>query len=114
MADHFRVQARSQGSTRILAVSGELDLAAAASVEEELNAALETATQLIVVDLETLDFIDSTGLSVLVRAQQRAREAGLELGLINPGAQVERLLNLTGLSERLTLTESLPEGPGGG
>jgi anti-anti-sigma factor len=104
---HFRVEARSQGQAQILAVSGELDLAAAASLEEELDRVLEAGSPVIVVDLKELDFIDSTGLSVLVRAHQRAQESGLELGLVNPGAQVERLLSLTGLAQRLTLSDSL-------
>ena len=89
----------------MLAVSGELDLAAASSLEEELDRALSSGSQRIVVDLKSLEFIDSTGLSVLVRAHQRAQESGLELGLVNPGAQVERLLSLTGLTDRLTLDE---------
>lgn len=110
MQSHFRVEAHSQGQTQILAVSGELDLAAAASLEEELDRALASGAPLIVIDLKELDFVDSTGLSVLVRAHQRAQEAGLDLGLVNPGAQVERLLSLTGLASRLTLPDSLREG----
>lgn len=89
----------------MLAVSGELDLAAASSFETELNRVLATDAERIVLDLASLEFIDSTGLSVLVRAQQRAHESGRELGLVNPGPQVERLLHLTGLTERLSLSE---------
>jgi anti-sigma B factor antagonist len=102
---HFHVEARSEGRLQVLAASGELDLAAAASLEEELDRALGSDSDRIVIDLRGLDFIDSTGLSVLVRAHQRAQESGRELGLVNPGAQVERLLTLTGLAERLTLPD---------
>ncbi len=109
MQSHFRVEARSEGKTYVLAVSGELDLAAASSLEEELGQALESGSEVIVVDLADLDFIDSTGLSVLVRAHQRAQETGLQLGLVNPGAQVERLLSLTGLTQRLTLDQSVSD-----
>lgn len=93
----------------MLAVSGELDLAAASSLEEELDQALGSGSEVIVIDLTDLDFIDSTGLSVLVRAHQRAQETGLQLGVVNPGAQVERLLSLTGLTQRLTLDESVSD-----
>lgn len=110
MTNHFSVEAHTEGNARILAVSGELDLAAAPSLEEELGQALSSGASLIVLDLRGLDFIDSTGLSVLVRGHQRAQEAGLELGLVNPGAQVERLLSLTGLAQRLTLDEGLADG----
>jgi anti-sigma B factor antagonist len=103
---HFRVEARSQGQVYVLALGGELDLAAASSLDEELGQALQSGSQVIVIDLKDLEFIDSTGLSVLVRAHQRAQETGLQLGLINPGAQVERLLSLTGLAQRLTLDQA--------
>jgi anti-anti-sigma factor len=98
----------------VLSVSGELDLAAATSLEEELERALSSGSALIVIDLESLDFIDSTGLSVLVRAHQQAQETGVQLGLINAGAQVERLLSLTGLADRLTLAEGAGDGAGAG
>lgn len=107
MQSHFRVESHTQGRAQIVEVSGELDLAAASSLEEELDRALDSGSPLIVIDLKELDFIDSTGLSVLVRAHQRAQESGLELGLVNPGAQVERLLSLTGLASRLTLSDPL-------
>jgi anti-sigma B factor antagonist len=97
----------------VLTIAGELDLAAASTLEVELTQAIEGRSELIVVDLANLDFIDSTGLSVLVRGHQQAQEAGLELGLVNPGAQVERLLSLTGLAERLTLGDGLRDRPTG-
>lgn len=116
MQSHFRVEAHSQGEAQILAVSGELDLAAAGSLEEELERALTSGSGPIIIDLKDLDFIDSTGLSVLVRAHQRAEESGRQLGLVNPGAQVDRLLSLTGLADRLALSDHTLEGgvPGAG
>jgi anti-sigma B factor antagonist len=107
--NHFRVEAHEQEQAYVLAVSGELDLAAASSLEDELDRALGSGSELIVIDLKELEFIDSTGLSVLVRAHQRAQETGLRLGLVNPGAQVERLLSLTGLAQRLTLEQSVQD-----
>ena len=106
MQSHFSVEAQNQGQECVVSVSGELDLAAASSLEAELDRILESDVTRIVLNLAELEFIDSTGLSVLVRAQQRAQESGRELGLVNPGQQVERLLSLTGLSERLTLSDT--------
>jgi anti-anti-sigma factor len=107
---HFRVEAHTEAGARVLAVGGELDLAAASSLEAALSEALGSGSKLIVVDLRELEFIDSTGLSVLVRAHQQAQDSGVELGLVNPGAQVERLLSLTGLADRLTLAEGRADG----
>jgi len=87
----------------VLVVAGELSLAEAPILERHLAEVLATATSTVVVDLGGVEFIDSTGLSVLVRAHQQASERGVEFGVRNPRAQAHRLLTLTGLEERLTI-----------
>ena len=108
MQSHFRVEVRNADATTVISVSGELDLASSPALEEELERVAQSGAQLVVVDLRNLEFMDSTGLSVLVRAHQRAEEDGRRLGLINGSQQVQRLLTLTGVADRLTLTD-LPE-----
>jgi anti-anti-sigma factor len=54
-------------------------------------------------------FMDSTGLSILVEAHQRAVDAGRRFGLVKGSAQVQRLLALTGVAERLTLVDAPEE-----
>lgn len=71
------------------------------ALEEELNRVDSTA--LVVTDLRELDFIDSTGLGVLVRAHRRMMDAGNRFVLIEGGGQVRRLLELTGLHQQLTV-----------
>src|SRR6202021_1893333 len=58
-------------------------------------------TKLVIVDLRELEFMDSTGLSIIVRAHQRLSEHGCELTLIKGPPQVQRLLDLTGVADRL-------------
>ncbi len=108
MQSHFRVEVRNADATTVISVSGELDLASSPALEEELERVAQSDAQLVVVDLRGLEFMDSTGLSVLVRAHQRAEENGRRLGLINGSQQVQRLLTLTGVADRLTLTD-VPE-----
>ena len=105
---HFRVEVRNADATTVISVSGELDLASSPALEEELERVAQSDAQLVVVDLRGLEFMDSTGLSVLVRAHQRAEENGRRLGLINGSQQVQRLLTLTGVADRLMLTD-VPE-----
>jgi anti-sigma B factor antagonist len=106
---HFRVETRSETRGVVLAVAGELDLASAPALEDELDKALGGGTSQVVVDLRELEFIDSTGLSVLVKAHQRAQESEQQFGLVKGGAQVQRLLALTGLADRLTVAETPEE-----
>lgn len=105
MQSHFRVEVRNADATAVITVSGELDLASSPALEEELERVAQSDAQLVVVDLRHLEFMDSTGLSVLVRAHQRAEENGRRLGLVNGSQQVQRLLTLTGVADRLTLTD---------
>jgi anti-sigma B factor antagonist len=105
---HFRVEVRNADATTVISVSGELDLASSPALEEELERVAQSDAQVVVVDLRNLEFMDSTGLSVLVRAHQRADEHGRRLGLVNGSQQVQRLLTLTGVADRLMLTD-VPE-----
>ena len=108
MQSHFRVEVRNADATTVISVSGELDLASSPALEEELERVAQSDAQVVVVDLRNLEFMDSTGLSVLVRAHQRAEEHGRRLGLVNGSQQVQRLLTLTGVADRLMLTD-MPE-----
>jgi anti-sigma B factor antagonist len=103
----FRVEISHHDRATVLATSGELDLASGPQLEAELERVSES--ELVIVDLRRLEFIDSTGLSVLVKANQRAEEAGRRFALVNGGSQIQRLLNLTGIADRLTLVDTPEE-----
>lgn len=105
MQSHFRVEVQSKDQATVIAVSGELDLASSPALQEELDRVSVSDSTLLIIDLRELDFMDSTGLSVLVRAHQRAEEQGRRLAMVKGPQQVQRLLSLTGVADRLTLIE---------
>ena len=109
MQSHFRLEVRTQGAATVIAVSGELDLASSPALQEELDRAAGSDAQMLIIDLRELDFMDSTGLSVLVRAHQRTEEQGRQLAMVKGPQQVQRLLSLTGVADRLTLVETPEE-----
>lgn len=109
MQSHFRLEVRSQGKATIIAVSGELDLASSPALQEELDGVAASNSDLLIIDLRGLDFMDSTGLSVLVRAHQRAEEQGRRLAIVKGPQQVQRLLSLTGVADRMTVVDSPEE-----
>lgn len=80
-----------------LVVSGEVDVVSAGRFREHLAAALDSAPAALTVDLGGVTFLDSTGLSALVYAHNRARDEGIDLTVADPQPQVRRLLDVTGL-----------------
>jgi anti-sigma B factor antagonist len=107
--NQFQVDVHRNGAAAVVAVSGELDLASGPELEAQLDQLTGPDVQLVVIDLRGLDFMDSTGLSILVRAHQRLAGEGCEMGLVKGSQQVQRLLDLTGVAERLRLVDAPEE-----
>jgi anti-anti-sigma factor len=84
---------------RTISVRGELDLSTAPELEGPLDQALENDEGSILIDLSQCEFIDSTGIALIVRAWQRldSRENGRGLVLCSQNDQVRRVLEITGL-----------------
>lgn len=100
----FNLEISGDEHVTVLAVSGELDLATSPELEAELQRA-NSGPELLVLDLRGVTFMDSTGLSLLVKAHRRAQDAHRRLAVVRGSAQVQRLLMLTGVAERLTLID---------
>ncbi len=109
MQSNFNVELHDGTQAVVIGVSGELDLASSPALERELERGAASKAELVIVDLRDLEFMDSTGLSVLVRAHQRAIENGQRFGIVKGPQQVQRLLTLTGVADRLTLADSPDE-----
>lgn len=85
----------------MVALTGELDLAAAPVLHEHLLEITSQEKVVLFIDARGLRYIDSTGLSVLVMAQKRLNEPGGSLVVRNATVQVRLLFGVTGLSSRL-------------
>ena len=107
----FDVQSEQlESGIRAFTVRGELDMNTAPELEQALEEALADEEASIMLDLSDCEFIDSTGIALIVRAWQRLdRNAGGEgkgqfvLCCINH--QVRRLLNITGVESSISLHE---------
>ena len=89
-----------------VALAGELDLASAPKLEDELKRVEADGPAVIVLDLQSLSFMDSSGLRALLAADARAREAGRRLVLVRGDERVQRVLRITRLDERLEIVDS--------
>ena len=94
------------GAIIVVAVGGEIDVHTAPQVDEALAAAAGPGIALVA-DLTNVEFIDSTGLSVLVRALARARDDEGSLAVVAPSERVTKVLRLTGLDAVLSVYDTL-------
>lgn len=95
------------GSSCTITLQGELDLATADPVERQLEIAMtDSACERLVLDMAKLEFIDSTGIAVLLRALQR--DAGFDRLRVVPSTAlgVTRVLELTGVTSRLAALDA--------
>ncbi|MFJ1756932.1 STAS domain-containing protein [Kitasatospora sp. NPDC088134] len=93
----------------VLRPEGELDHDSVGPLREALESAVADPPGRLVVDCAGLDFCDSTGLNLLLRAHAAARQVGLPLLLAGPGPVVARMLQITGADEVLPVHPGVDE-----
>ena len=98
----FSVSVDRTGPRVVVAARGELDLATAPELETSLLPLLEAGDP-VALDLRELEFMDSTGLRVIVSADGRARDEGRVLRLVRGPEAVQRIFRVTRLDERLEI-----------
>jgi anti-sigma B factor antagonist len=101
----LKIESHREGDTLLVVLSGELDLASAPDLERELQAGEQIAPTRLVIDLSGLGFMDSTGLQALLRARERANEAGYALSLRRGPHQVQRVFELTKTVDAFTFDD---------
>lgn len=99
----------ADGTTVRLALDGELDISSAGDVERELARIERDCPPMLVLDLRGLDFMDSTGLRVIVAADARAREQSRRLVVVRGPDAVQRIFRMTRLDERFEMVDEPAE-----
>ena len=102
VATELSINRRDEAGGVVLALSGELDVVSAPALEQHLNEALSEPGAHVTLDLSDLQFVDSAGVSVLIKAKQDAESNGRTLVLGRPTEQVHRVFALVGLADWLT------------
>ncbi|HEY1689164.1 MAG TPA: STAS domain-containing protein [Solirubrobacteraceae bacterium] len=107
--DRLRIDVRQEQDRAILALSGEFDLVGVPALQREIETAETGAAKAIVLDLEELQFMDSTGLRAILSARERAQERGQEFAVTQGSSQVQRLLSVTRVGDHLKIIASPDE-----
>jgi anti-sigma B factor antagonist len=101
------VTVSSDADRTTVALRGELDMSGVDRARRAIEEAEAGPATLLVLDLSQLDFIDSTGLEVMLRAARRAHDEGRRLVVARPSNYVRRLLALTAIDQSLDVVEDV-------
>jgi anti-sigma B factor antagonist len=108
MAGELSVTVRRERGVVIAEVSGDIDISTVGGLRERLLELADTGGPLIV-DLNGVSFIDSTGLGVLVATARRADAHGGSLHAVCSRPPTRKLLWMTGVDRRIPLTDTVDE-----
>ena len=97
----------SHEGTLVLAVVGQVDVGSAASMRRHLFKLLDAGHINVVIDMTGVDFMDSSGLNVLIGAVRAVRPAGGSIRVAAPSTQLRQLFEVTGVHKILDLYESV-------
>ncbi len=98
-ADRPTASVREENGTPVIYLSGELDMTSAGQFSAAIDAALASHPARLILDASDLTFIDSSGMVLLGSAAQRVQEVQVR----DPAPIVQRLIELTGLSQVLRI-----------
>jgi anti-sigma B factor antagonist len=104
----LNVHSEEPGYT-VIAVGGEIDVYSAPRLRERLVDLVEAGTYQIIVDMEAVEFLDSTGLGVLVGGLKRVRAHDGWIDLVCTQSRMLRIFRITGLNRVFSIYNSVPE-----
>jgi anti-sigma B factor antagonist len=97
------------GDCAVLRVTGEVDLSTAPTLRERIRELAAGGAVHLIADLSQVDFLDSTGLGVLVGGLKRVREDGGSLVLVVTTPRILRVFQITGLTKALPAWPSVTD-----
>lgn len=90
----------------MVSVSGEVDVSCADELRTKLQDALSDNIKQLILDIEHMSYIDSTGIGVLVGMAHQATTCGVSTQVVHPQRNVLRILSMLGVCEELGISQS--------
>lgn len=94
---------------RVVNVEGEVDIYTSTQLKQEITDILASGTKFVLLDLSKVEYLDSTGLGLLIGALKRLREIDGNLIIVNPSQRIVRVFEITGLYKIFKVYPSLAE-----
>jgi anti-sigma B factor antagonist len=105
--EQLSLSTRTIADHTVLEVAGEVDVYTAPRLRERLIELVEGGARSVIVDLTQVEFLDSTGLGVLVGALKRLRAAGGSLGLVCGQERLLKIFRITALDRVFSLYDTV-------
>ena len=93
----FTIGETTRGGAVELELGGDLDMSATFVLERVLDRVLADRPREIILDLDAVEFVDSSGLGLLVATQDRASRAGVGMAITGTGPEIQRVFHFAGL-----------------
>ena len=103
--EEFRIEEDRSDGTVVLRLHGELDLASADTVAQRLDGLAESGDP-VVLDVDRLSFMDSSGLRIVLQAAETSRTSGWSFSLTAGSEQVRNLFASAGVTDRLPIVSA--------
>ena len=103
MTPHLDIDVRSEADRRVVAARGEIDLENSPRLWETIRDELTSSKTPVWIDLSGVDYMDSSGIAVLVQGHKHAARSRREFGLLRPSAKVRNLIELAQLHRLFTI-----------
>ena len=104
------ITSREQNGVLIVEIEGKMGSVTSAEVEKYLNSLLDKGITKILLNLEKLDFITSTGLRVMLSTGQKLHKIGGKMAISNPNLTVKDILEMSGFSQIFNVFETEDHG----
>jgi anti-anti-sigma factor len=104
--DQLSIDVRQEADRVVIRLAGELDMANAPLLQAAIEQQDVAGKPMLVLDMQELEFIDSTGLRIILWARERCQERDREFALTQGSQQVQRLLAVSGAGEHLRIIAS--------
>jgi len=102
-------QTCTEGSVSVLELNGDIDVSSAPTLQAALQQLMDDGKRLVVLDLEAVPFMDSSGLGVLVAAHRRLTAAGGQIALANAALTLRKVFQLTRTNRLFKLYDAVSD-----
>ena len=103
------IAVEDSGDYKVLRPSGDLDVYTVGSLRDAIGSMIDQKTTKVVVDLDGVPFMDSSGLGALMGGVRRLREAGGDLAIACTREQHLKLFTITGFGEGVSIAPTVEE-----